>query len=108
MGIVYQLGPVKLNEQEQEYIDKRMRKIQRLLTRSKEEEKKINMEISQDKRNFWIVSVTAQIPKKIFRVKKSGNELLEVVDIAEGALSEQIRRNNEKMKNLIRKRRIKK
>ena len=107
MEIVYQLGETRLNKYEQDYIDEKMKKVMRLLTRNKGSEKKINVEIEQDKHSFWNISVTARIPRKVFRVKKSGNKLLGVVDIAEGALSEQIRRENEKVKNLIRKRKIK-
>ena len=104
MGIVYQLGTIKLNMQEQDYIDRKMKKVEKILIKTKDGEKRINLEISQDKRTFWNVSLTVQIPKKIFRVKKTGNKLLEVVDVAEGAISEQIRRENEKIKDFVRKR----
>lgn len=107
MGIVYQLGSVNLNQQEQEYIDKKIKKACRLLPRNKEEKKRISVEIAQDKHKFWKVSVVVSTSKKSFRVKKMNDDLLVATDMAEDALAKQIRRDNEKVKNLKRKRKQK-
>lgn len=108
MEIVYQMGTVRLNQQEQDYIDKKIKKASKLLPRNKEEKKRIKVEVQQDKHNFWIISVVVSTPKKTFRVKKSDDDLLVAVDMTEEALAKQIRRDNERTRSLIRKRKRKK
>jgi len=107
MNIDYQFTSTKISQGEKNYIEKKINKINKLLTRNKSEEKKASVEISQDKHSFWKVSITLNIPRKTFRAKKTDNDLLVAVDQTEKALTEQIRRSKERVKDLVRKRKRK-
>lgn len=104
MGIRYLFGSVKLNDGEKEYIERKILKVEKLLRKEKPEEVKINIEVGQDRRLFWKISVNLSTPKKSFRVSKKDSDLFKAVDVTEEALLKQIRRENERVRDTIRAR----
>ena len=107
MDIQYLFGTAKINDREKGYIEQKITKVERLLGREKPEEVKASVEIDQDKHLFWRISVSVVTPKKVFRVSKKDSDLLQAMDVAEEALMKQIRRKNEKIRDVIRGRKRK-
>lgn len=86
----------KLKENEKKYIERRMQKLESLLEDAGANEVRVDLDIDNDKRNMWNVSMNVTTAKKMFRVKKQDRVLMTVVSAAETALTKQIRKHFDK------------
>ncbi len=102
MDVHYFAETTKISEREAEYIKRKIFKVNRLLRKEDPDEVKANIELDQNKRKMWTVSVTIVTPKKSFRVQKNNNDLFKAIDMIEEALMKQIRRQNEKIRDTVR------
>lgn len=100
----YLSGVAKINEREAEYFERKISKVDKLLKKEDPNEIRADIEIDQDKRKVWTVTVTITTSKKSFRVQKKNNDLFKTIDVIEEALMKQIRRQNEKTRDTVRNR----
>jgi len=103
MKIRYLSNNIKLDEHEKKYLAEKIKKTEKLLSIYKENELSGEIEVNLDKRGFFRVEIMIKTPHNLFRVDKTGDALMSVADMVEEALMKQIRRKNEKMRDLQRR-----
>ena len=100
MGLNYVIREAAVSGQERSYINKKIQKIKEKLLHYQENELHIDIDISQDKRNFWRLEVMIKTPHHLFRGERTKEVLTEAMDEVEEALAQQIKKNKEKMRDL--------
>ncbi len=103
MNIKYLLNGVKLSEKEDEYLEKRIKKVGKFFKNCKQpDELRLEVDINQDKKTFWRVEIMLRTPRKTFRVEKINKEFMMTVDDVMEALLKQLRRYKDKMVTISR------
>lgn len=104
MNTRYLLNDLKLSEEDHQYLLKKISKLEKFLKNCKDHTSiRLEIEVNQDKRSFWVVEIMLKMPKKLFRVEKVGKTFIMAVDEAEDALMKQLRRFKDKMITLRRR-----
>ncbi len=104
MNTRYLLNGLKLSPKEEEYLNKRVVKVEKFFKDCKNpDELRLEIDVKQDKKTFWTVELMLKTPKQVFRVEKTGKELTIATDDAMDALMKQLRRHKDKMMTINRK-----
>jgi ribosomal subunit interface protein len=103
MNIRYLFGSSVFNDEEKKYLDDKTRKISKLLKNVEADGLRVEVEVEQDKRNFWRVETMVKTPHNSFRAEKNDSNLKKAIDMMEEALMKQIRRKKERTIDNIRR-----
>ena len=104
MNTRYLLNGLKLSPKEEEYLNKKVVKIEKFFKDCKDPNAlRLEIDIKQDKKTFWTVEVMIKTPKDLFRVVKTGKTFMIATDETMNALMKQLRRYKDKMITLRRK-----
>ena len=93
MNIRYLYKNVNVDENTKQYIEKRLRKLEKLLKKII----KVEVEIDRDKKGFFRVEVMIKDNKQLYRAEETTKTIEASVDIVVDELKRQIRREKEKM-----------
>ena len=104
MNTRYLLNGLKLSPKEEEYLDKKVVKVEKFLKDCKDPDSlRLEFDIKQDKKTFWIVEIMIKTPKNLFRVNKTAKTFMITTDEAMDALMKQLRRHKDKIITLRKK-----
>ncbi len=92
------LNGLKLNQLEENYLNKKIKKISKFFKNIKEEEKRVEIELKKDKKNFWEAEIMFKIPRHLFRANKKEKTFTEAVDKTMDALLRVIKKEKELLK----------
>lgn len=98
---------IKIDDRTEEYINKRLQSVQKLLGKIN----RVEIEIDLDKKkNKFRVEVMVKTPYKLYRAEESTESIEGSIDAVENEIKSQIRKDKEKIRDLRRrgKRSIKK
>ncbi len=96
MNISYLFKHVKIDDRTRDYIEKRLKSLEKVL----KDILQIEIEIDMDKKGKFRVEVMACNPHKKYRSEETSGSIEEAVDIAERELREQIIKDTGKIKTL--------
>ncbi len=104
MEIKYLFRDLKLNDYEKEYLEKKVARVEKLLSEYQGDEIRAEVEVEKDKKSFFRTEITIKTSHNHFRTDKRKKELFESIDVASDALMRQIRREREKLRDERKKR----
>ncbi len=93
------LFETKPSDQERDYLEDKIAKVGKLLDAKQDDELMVDVEVSQNRHNFWRVELMVTTPRWKFRAEKEQPTFVEAVDGAKEALMKQIRREKEKVRD---------
>lgn len=97
----FKFAEEKVKEKDLNYIKLRLEKIGKLFSSyTPDSEVLCEIEISQDKKNFWDIEIILQTPHQLYRVEKTSQVLTEAFDETEQMLKKQILRDKKRLKDL--------
>lgn len=99
MQTKFLLNGLKLHQNEQDYLEERIQKAKRLIPNFDEEQVFPEIEVQKDKKGFWRVELMIKTPYNLYRADKTAKTLLGAADQTEEALTKQIRRKRDKIKD---------
>jgi ribosomal subunit interface protein len=101
MNTRYLLNGLKLNKKEENYLEKKIAKIDKFFKECKNpDELRLEIDVKQDKKTFWTIELMLKTPKRLFRAEKREKELTVATDEAIDALMEQLRRHKDRMASI--------
>ncbi len=104
MNTRYLLNGLSLSQKEEEYLNKKVIKIEKFFKDCKDPDAlRLEFDIKKDKKSFWTVEIMIKTPKDLFRVAKTGKTFMIATDETMDALMKQLRRHKDKMITLRKK-----
>jgi ribosomal subunit interface protein len=86
-------------DQERDYLEDKVAKVGKLLDAKQDDELMVDVEVSQNRHNFWRAEIMVTTPHWKFRSEKEQPTFVEAVDGAKEALMKQIRREKERVRD---------
>lgn len=96
MNVRYLLKGVKIGDRTKNYIEKKLKSLEKLLKNILQSE----VEVSSDKKGKMRVGVIARTPYKIYQSEETSGSIEASIDIVEGELKKQIRKDRGKIETL--------
>jgi ribosome-associated translation inhibitor RaiA len=99
----YYFGEEKINEEEKNYIEKRLDKFREMLNGNKEydeDELFLDFRLNKDKKGFWNMEVVFDTPNNSYRASKQDKTITEAFDLVQEAIKKQIRRDKGRWQDL--------
>ncbi len=93
MNIRYFYKNAHVDDETKSYIEKRLGKLEKFLSKIL----RVEVEIEKDKKNFFRVEIMIKTPHHLFRAEEISKDIKTSADIAVDELKIQIRRKKEKM-----------
>ena len=102
MNVRYLLRGIKLNGKVEEYIEKRLKTLEKILDKILQ----IEIEIDIDKKGKFRLELMAHTPHKKYRVEENSESIEAAIDIAVSDIKDQIAKDKGKIKTLKKRGRI--
>ena len=98
MEIRYLLKKAILNDSEKKYLEKKIYRLEKYFKKLDQATVRAEVEISVNTLKEWRAELMIKTPYNLYRAVKKGQSFLEAVDLMDGAIQQQIRRQSEKAK----------
>jgi len=102
MNIRYLLKGIKINKRNEEYIEKRLKALEKFLDKILQSEVEINI----DKKGKFGIKLMVHTPYKKYRVEEISESIEGVIDIAVADIKDQIAKDKGKIRTLKKRGRI--